>query len=62
MYQPGSSALTDLAIRAWPIIQDFIRQPRHLKVTREESLSHLLNMATDFAQTSDPAIVSGQQA
>lgn len=52
MYQPGSSALTDLAIRAWPIIQDFIRQPRHLKVTREEALSHLLSIATDFAQSS----------
>jgi len=59
MYQPGSSPLTDLAIRAWPIIQDFIRQPRHLKVTREEALSHLLRMATDFAQTSDPASSQG---
>ena len=34
MYQAGSSALTDLAIRAWPVIQDFIRQPRQQKVSR----------------------------
>lgn len=59
MYQAGSSSLTDLAIHAWPIIQDFIRQPRHLKVTREESLSLLLAMATEFAQSSEPAASAG---
>ena len=59
MYQAGSSSLTDLAIHAWPIIQDFIRQPRHFKVTREESLSLLLAMATEFAQSSEPAASAG---
>jgi len=59
MYQPGSSALTDLAIKAWPIIQDFIRQPRHLKVSRQEALSHLLNIATEFAQSSDSVALTG---
>ena len=54
-YQPGSDEQIDLAIAAYPALQEFLRQDMHVPVPLAQSLEQLQSLFEEAPGKSDPA-------